>query len=185
MWTRGALSVRVQTFLVIPLLILVWAVLVLPGEAKAATTPYVCHPAGCKYGKALLGYGPSATGQPLARKVDVIYARGGTATGWCDTSSPKNNITQWAVDASEGKSDAMSAWVYERQGGRQVWFRNRTSYKSNCSPDTRNTYESDPLWVFQVHVDPVVRPSADIVYWHKSSIHAHSFPGRISVHISV
>lgn len=178
---------RAEGILSVCLIALALLVLILPGEARAATTPYVCHPSGCKYGKALLGYGPSATGQQLARKVDVMYARGGTATGWCDASPPgfKNNLTEWGVDASQGGGDAMSAWVYERNGGRQVWYRNRTNYRYNCSPDTRNTHESDPLWVFQVNVDPVFRPSAEVVYWHKSSVSSHSFPGRISVHINV
>jgi hypothetical protein len=42
--------------------------------AEAARTPYIRHPAGCKDGKALVGYGPGS--DPGSTKVDVIFARG-------------------------------------------------------------------------------------------------------------
>ena len=147
--------------------------------AEAARTPYVCTVSGCKYGKALIGYGSGPGG---TYTIDVLFARGGTATGWCD---PSNNIRQWALDGSQGSGDALSAAVYNRSTGFQYWYRNRVNYRANCSPEThdRRPGEPDPLWVLNVNYTGAENPSALFIYWHRSFTAGHSFRSDVRVHI--
>lgn len=152
---------------------------VAPRPANAIATPYYCDEWGstqryvgdplCKYAMAKGGYVVNQYGH---YHIEALWARGGTASQECD---PSNDVVQWAVDGSEGKGDAVSAFLYDQPSGSVFWLRYRTNYRSNCSVDAT----PQALWVFDV--DQHLNNSYDLrftaYYWHKIGSTSGSAPG--------